>query len=154
MRASAANDRKMPIHSKVQSFWERSDELHERGIEIVTGETACFACGQHRGLQRCHIQPKRDGGSDDVSNIHLLCPNCHIESEDYHGPDYWEWLRARNQSWGFQTPIERAFKRALAMPQIVAKELAEMCAGGEISEPDLRDFKKTDFGRMIFPPSE
>lgn len=33
-------------------------------------------------LERCHIIPFAEGGSDDPSNLFLLCPSCHKESPD------------------------------------------------------------------------
>lgn len=41
----------------------------------------CWACGFHSGTERCHIQAKCDGGSEDVSNLLLLCRLCHITQE-------------------------------------------------------------------------
>lgn len=57
----------------------------------------CFACGWHRRLERCHINAKVTGGSDEVSNLHLLCGWCHRLSEGLEGEGYWEWLRAQDQ---------------------------------------------------------
>jgi hypothetical protein len=42
--------------------------------------------------ERCHIVPKHQGGTDDVSNLHLLCAACHVESENLTGSVYWAWF--------------------------------------------------------------
>ena len=34
-------------------------------------------CGATKGLTRHHITPKRLGGSDDPSNLIILCKYCH-----------------------------------------------------------------------------
>lgn len=60
-------------------------------------ESICFACMAGRTiLQRCHILPKCEGGSDDVENIHLLCVPCHLESEYLTGDLYWSWFLDRH----------------------------------------------------------
>lgn len=56
----------------------------------------CFACGSELGTERCHIVPKTDGGSDDAENLHLLCKECHIESEYLTGDVYWIWFKRKN----------------------------------------------------------
>ena len=37
----------------------------------------CEICNFNRYIERCHIIPKRLGGSNDESNILYLCPNHH-----------------------------------------------------------------------------
>lgn len=37
---------------------------------------------ERKGLQRCHIVPRQGGGSDEPSNIVLMCDECHAESPD------------------------------------------------------------------------
>lgn len=37
----------------------------------------CFVCGFSSIVEICHIKPRYLGGSDDPSNILLLCPNHH-----------------------------------------------------------------------------
>ena len=40
----------------------------------------CAKCGVERDyLQRDHIVPKYLGGLDELSNIQMLCPNCHAD---------------------------------------------------------------------------
>ena len=39
-------------------------------------------------LERCHIIPKSLGGTDDASNLLLLCKPCHKESPDLKNPKY------------------------------------------------------------------
>jgi hypothetical protein len=60
-------------------------------------EHVCFACGYPSGTQRCHIIPKCNGGADDIFNIHLLCRECHLESEFIETQNaYFEWLISKN----------------------------------------------------------
>lgn len=40
-------------------------------------EGNCQACGKWAELDRCHIQTKKTGGSDDESNLLLMCRACH-----------------------------------------------------------------------------
>lgn len=42
---------------------------------------SCMACGYLEKVERAHIVPSSWGGGDECSNVHLLCPNCHKESE-------------------------------------------------------------------------
>jgi hypothetical protein len=80
----------------VDALWERKgfdspEEFLERGI--------CFACGMTgRGgsLDRAHILARCNGGSDDPSNIHMLCRLCHKDSETLDGEAYWSWFWQRS----------------------------------------------------------
>lgn len=39
---------------------------------------ACAACGEHLCHWHVdHVRPVADGGSDDITNLQALCPNCH-----------------------------------------------------------------------------
>lgn len=74
--------------------------MEENGVENYlfisdTGAT-CMACGFYRGIQRCHILPLCEGGDNSLKNIHLLCRNCHSESEFLSGEAYWKWMRHVN----------------------------------------------------------
>ena len=48
-------------------------------VALERGGT-CEACGHenYRILQIHHITPRARGGGNDVSNLRLLCPNCHM----------------------------------------------------------------------------
>jgi hypothetical protein len=68
-------------------------------MHIDLGEPHCFACGTYderwdrpqtsqdrwnrAELERAHIVPGALGGSDDASNVILLCKQCHRESPDW-----------------------------------------------------------------------
>lgn len=92
----------MPSNNRIHDYWKNGDGqrvLQSYGIEIpdqkkLIGEQviACFACGRNE-VQRCHIVASVNGGSNDVSNLHLLCPRCHVESEIAQGEHYWQWLK-------------------------------------------------------------
>lgn len=58
----------------------------------------CFACGMlwEVPTDRSHIVARVWGGQDELSNIHLLCPLCHEESELHQGMSYWRWLRRQS----------------------------------------------------------
>lgn len=73
---------------------------------MLNGDTdlnICMACGLPKPTQRAHIQAVQDGGGDDISNLHLLCHECHNISENMAKKEYWSWfwnidtdLRLRN----------------------------------------------------------
>jgi len=57
----------------------------------------CFVCGNMGRTERAHIQAVCDGGTNDVSNLHLLCPQCHLDSEHFDGDMYWSWVKSRSK---------------------------------------------------------
>lgn len=91
-----------PSIKKIHDYWKSGDGqkmLISYGIEILDqrkldGEKvfACFACGRSE-VERCHIVASVNGGPNDESNLHLLCPRCHVESETIQGEHYWRWLK-------------------------------------------------------------
>lgn len=70
-----------------------------RGNDLQSSElNTCFACGHFANIERCHIIPLIDGGSNTVENLHLLCRSCHSVSEG--NPNYWQWLSyMRDKEW-------------------------------------------------------
>lgn len=55
----------------------------------------CFACGIASVLQRAHIVPYVATQDNSVENLHLLCLDCHHDSEQLSGNSYWAWFSAR-----------------------------------------------------------
>ena len=39
----------------------------------------CAKCGRKNNLEMDHIIPVIDGGSSDISNLQILCSECHTE---------------------------------------------------------------------------
>ncbi len=55
-------------------------ELNSRTISKILSRmnVSCFVCGWNEAICDIHhIQPKAKGGSNDPSNLTVLCPNCH-----------------------------------------------------------------------------
>jgi hypothetical protein len=88
----------LPSKSEVFDCWK--ERLGELGFDIDWGEPSCWACGFHYDakydikrsdvawsevlkrwdripLQRCHVIPRSLGGANDVSNLFLMCRECH-----------------------------------------------------------------------------
>jgi hypothetical protein len=96
--------RKMPTKKDIYKYWSSNlisrydkfwlDDWDDDKIQL----NYCFACGSNIGVQRAHIIPKCEGGTDDIKNIHLLCPMCHIESEPFKPPLYGEWFKFKNST--------------------------------------------------------
>lgn len=101
--------RTMPTKLQIINYWVDKivDEKYwldafydaETSSEIEQTTSICFACGGFFGTQRCHITPKWYGGIDAVENLHLLCPECHLESESITDKEaYYKWFSQKNPS--------------------------------------------------------
>ena len=68
--------RKMPTKKKIFEHWENiilnSDELDS---------DTCWGCGFPANLERCHIHARCESFNDDLSNLVLLCKDCHRMQE-------------------------------------------------------------------------
>ena len=59
---------------------------------------------------RCHIIPRQAGGSNDPSNLFLLCEECHEESPDTLNPkNFFKWVykKRKNESRPFGRDVKR-----------------------------------------------
>lgn len=91
----------MPKPLKILRYWHTRYEelgpvdLHHDGVKFEFSmdveKSCCFACNNPTLLDRCHIVPLINGGNNDVSNLHLLCRGCHVESEN--SKFYWTWMK-------------------------------------------------------------
>lgn len=80
-----------PKASVIYTYWaDQGLPLARGNHHIDLEEGTCFACGIFHTLQRAHIVPVTEGGSNTVDNIHLLCKGCHALSEG--NKKYWTWL--------------------------------------------------------------
>jgi hypothetical protein len=80
-------------------------------------EPECWACRRYSeswttwektSLQRCHVVPSGNGGSDDSANLVLMCRRCHEDSPDTVIADVlFEWMRLKPKMlFGRITPNE------------------------------------------------
>lgn len=46
-------------------------------VSVTRSNVPCLICQETRGTQRCHIIPRREGGTESTSNILYLCPTHH-----------------------------------------------------------------------------
>ncbi|WP_088893941.1 HNH endonuclease signature motif containing protein [Leptolyngbya ohadii] len=91
-------DPTMPTKGEIFEYWK--ERLFDLGFFIDWGEPTCWACGEFWNgryditnpnashekilkawekapLQRCHIVPRSLGGSNESSNLFLMCKECH-----------------------------------------------------------------------------
>ncbi|MEW1922722.1 MULTISPECIES: HNH endonuclease [unclassified Streptomyces] len=104
----------MSVPSKwiIANFWAESQKIDQFAPYLQLDEPCCFACGwfseywkkatpqaswRRATLERAHIVPRSLGGSDDASNLLLLCRPCHEESPDWSDPEQMaRWIAARD----------------------------------------------------------
>jgi len=99
---------KMPSQKQVHKHWVDDPDNIFEDLEINQGgESACMACGWDIRPQRAHIIARSEGGGNEPSNIHLLCPNCHLESETLNEKYYWIWFKNKNQKFKTNLVFER-----------------------------------------------
>lgn len=97
-------------------------------------------------LERCHIVPRALGGSDEPSNLFLLCPECHTLSPDTTNPtNFYRWVATRRENywWGKLSPVAilKGVEESLAtrgMPTL--RELLSLVDAGRVDEDSLSKF--------------
>ena len=67
----------------------------------------CFVCGEEHGLELCHLIPKAKGGSNDPSNIVLLCRRCHSEAPNITIPEIMlKWIHEETSKYELLTHMK------------------------------------------------
>ena len=70
---------------------------HKKDQDICT--SICFACDTMAGTERAHIEPYHKTGNNDCENLHLLCKECHLESETIESREaYFNWFVTKNHT--------------------------------------------------------
>jgi hypothetical protein len=84
---------------EIVDYWSRNQEECGLSVDWAEAGELCWRCAQGRKLQRCHIVPRALGGSEEPSNLVLLCAQCHAEAPNVADPEFmWKWLRAHAAS--------------------------------------------------------
>lgn len=93
----------MPTRAAIKRYWLNTSIWRFKcyGRKDLEMYNICFACGMESAynLDRAHIIPLMYGGTNDCSNIHLLCSTCHAESEyldDDNQLEYYNWFFGLN----------------------------------------------------------
>ena len=82
-------------HSAITEYWSRHEDECGLSVDWAEAEKLCWRCAQGRKLQRCHIIPRGLGGTEEPSNLVLLCAQCHAEAPNVADASFmWTWLRA------------------------------------------------------------
>ena len=85
--------RGMPSKREIFAYWCDHEKFVKLDITVGNSD-CCMACGFHFYVERCHLKAVSNGGSNDVSNLHILCKNCHTESEMLNKEYYWTWPKS------------------------------------------------------------
>ena len=86
-----------PTEHHIRAYWKEhplGEHLNQVKGWINNGgksERPCMACGGYGNI-KCHITPLSICGSNEYSNLHMLCDICHKESEGLYGYPYWLWI--------------------------------------------------------------
>lgn len=102
-----------------KKYWLDCYFIAENKADLNECTHICFACGTMSGTHRAHILPKNKGGEDSVNNIHLLCPECHMESEDLCGKTYWDWFHQKGPN--NSGSLRRLLNKAVFFSQMIEK---------------------------------
>lgn len=149
----------MPAIKQIRDYW-----FSEEGIELLRKKTGlilaskagCMTCGTLGYVECCHIVAKVNGGSYNESNLHLLCKNCHIESEYFEDERYWRWFRnkyIRDYKEPFQRIEEKLNLQDLSMRELyklhfLGKTDVALQMISEYVDEWTRDYIKRLFGNQ------
>lgn len=70
-------ERCWPARRKIRSGWQWGTIRNQ----VRARDRACVQCGGTDRLEVHHRVPLRDGGSNALDNVELLCRNCHLAQQ-------------------------------------------------------------------------
>jgi len=120
------------------SYSEQLDHFKNSLINELKVIDFCYGCGINSQTQRCHIKANYNGGEEIVDNLHLLCPNCHLQSENLEGLNYWRWFYNKNTKGAYDLMNE---ERKPLFDKVV-KYL-------KINHPNIESYKKNEFNKVV-----
>jgi hypothetical protein len=89
----------MPSRKRIYEYWK--DKL-----EFDITDNTCFKClatdDKYTIVERAHIKSHLNGGDESVENLHLLCGECHRNSEFYEDDVYWWWFNDDSNGYSFK----------------------------------------------------
>ena len=117
---------------EIADYWATRVDDSELNFDWSEAHERCWRCGTTRSLQRCHIVAHSLGGSDEPSNLVILCSECHAESPDVDDPEImWDWLRAYKALSPFTFWVEQGAREYEFMyKRSVAEELSFLLEHG------------------------
>lgn len=79
----------------IVAYWEIRKYEGDLGVDWCDAAERCWRCGCESRLQKCHIVPNSLNGSDQPSNLILLCARCHKEAPNSKNENFmWDWIKA------------------------------------------------------------
>lgn len=90
-------------------------EITEKSIKEkkTIGKKCCWACFYPTShAERCHVIPSAAGGSNEPSNLILMCDQCHKENPDVNDEGFfWEWFSEKEHySYGLIGYVQQQVK--------------------------------------------
>lgn len=73
---------------EIVDYWSGNQDESGLSVDWAEAESLCWRCAQKRNLQRCHIIPRSLGGTEEPSNLVLLCAQCHSEAPNVNDPEF------------------------------------------------------------------
>ena len=113
--------RKYESHQAIVNYWISWQQTHKVsppwGEGWDWGEPSCMGCGVWFGEEckwsdfaRCHVIPRSApyNGTDEVSNLVLLCDACHALQPDSHDPQAtYMYMQGRKGAWIWEAAQRR-----------------------------------------------
>ena len=107
--------RNMPSKKDIYEYWKYK-------LNPDYSNLSCFKCGFDKGIQRAHIKSVCEGGTDELNNIHLLCKNCHLDSEAWSGYVYDIWLSSLTKESFANKLLYGYFAKKINIPEDLSKK--------------------------------
>ena len=100
LKKSKRKKRRPAIKTTVEEiidYWEQREDETDLSVDWSDAHEICWRCGCERKLQKCHIIPHSLGGTDEPSNLVLLCERCHIDAPNINSKTFmWDWIRSNS----------------------------------------------------------